>query len=71
MTSRSSAPCLAAAAVLAMSIGACVDRLPDQDLRVLSTTPAAKLSVDMLLQEFHSDARKARGTYDDKAVEIT
>ena len=56
---------------LLVSIAACVDHLPDQDLRVLTTTPAAKLSADLLWQEFHTDAGKARGTYHGQVVEIT
>jgi hypothetical protein len=58
------------AALLALA-AACVDRLPDQDLRILSATPAAKLSADLLWKEFQADADQARRTYFGKVVEIT
>jgi len=61
---------LAVVAALAASF-ACVDRLPDQDLRILSTTPAAKMSVDLLWQEFKADPAKAARQYHGRVVEIT
>ena len=61
---------LAAATALA-ALSACVDRLPDQDLRILSTTPAAKMSVDLLWQEFKADPAKAARQYHGHVVEIT
>ena len=71
MTSRWFACRVFVLAGVTASIVSCADRLPDQDLRVLSTTPAAKLSADLLWQEFHTDAPKARGTYHGQVVEIT
>ena len=60
---------LALAAFLASA--ACVDRLPDQDLRILSATPTAKLSVDLLWKEFQDYPDQARRTYFGKVVEVT
>ena len=50
---------------------ACVDRLPDQDLRILQATPVAKLSVDLLVQEYTTNASDANRRYFGKAIEIT
>jgi hypothetical protein len=50
---------------------ACVDRLPDQDLRIRSAVPAAKLSADLLWREFQDNADTARRTYWGTVVEIT
>jgi len=50
---------------------ACVDQLPDQDLRIRTTTPSAKLSADLLWKEFQDNTAAARGVYFGKVVEIT
>jgi hypothetical protein len=50
---------------------ACVNRLPDQDLRILGARPDAKLSVDLLWKEFQSNADQARRMYFGKVVEVT
>jgi hypothetical protein len=50
---------------------ACVDRLPDQDLRILNATPDAKLSADLLWKAFQDNATEARRTYWGKVVEVT
>jgi hypothetical protein len=50
---------------------ACVNRLPDQDLRILSAVPDTKLSVDLLWKEFQSNADQARRTYFGKVVVIS
>jgi hypothetical protein len=50
---------------------ACIDRLPDQDLRILDATPVAKLSVDLLVQDYRTNAGDANRRYFGKAVEIT
>ena len=42
---------------------ACIDRLPDQDLRILQSTPTERLSADILWKDYHADAAKARSTY--------
>jgi tRNA_anti-like len=59
------------AALLVLVAMACVDRLPDQDLRILQATPVAKLSVDLLVQEYAANAGEANRRYFGKAVEIT
>jgi hypothetical protein len=46
-------------------------RLPDQDLRITEATPAAKMSVDLLWQEYKADASKAGRAYHGRAIEIT
>jgi hypothetical protein len=60
--------CAIAAATLA---AACVNHLPDQDLRILGARPDAKLSVELLWKEFQNDSAMARSRYFGKAVEIT
>jgi hypothetical protein len=50
---------------------ACVDRLPDQDLRILTATPSAKLSADLLWKAFQDNAADARRTYFGKVIEVT
>jgi hypothetical protein len=57
--------------LLLAGAGACVDRLPDQDLRILTATPVAKLSADLLWKEFQANPDAARRTYFGKVVEIT
>ena len=47
---------------------ACVDRLPDQDLRITTAVPAAKLSSDLLWQEFSADSAAATKRYFGKAT---
>lgn len=56
---------------LSAASAACVSRLPDQDLRILTARPDAKLSVELLWKEFQSDAAQARRAYFGKVVEIT
>jgi hypothetical protein len=50
---------------------ACVNQLPDQDLRILGAEPDAKLSVELLWKEFQSNSDQARRSYFGKVVEIT
>src|SRR5262245_48434260 len=50
---------------------ACVDRLPDQDLRILTATPSAKLSADLLWKAFQENAAEAKRSYWGKVVEVT
>jgi hypothetical protein len=51
---------------------ACIDRLPDQDLRILAaTTPDMKLSADLLWKAFKDNAGEARRLYFGKVVEVT
>jgi hypothetical protein len=61
-------PLLVAVAALA---AACADRLPDQDLRILNAAPAAKLSADVLWNDYSTDRRAADRKYWGKAVELT
>src|SRR5262245_16431257 len=49
----------------------CVNRLPDQDLRILQARPDAKLSADLLWKAFQDNGAEARRTYFGKVVEIT
>jgi hypothetical protein len=46
---------LAAAALLV--VASCANHLPDQDLRILTAQPAAKLSASDLWKDFQADAR--------------
>lgn len=57
--------------IVTMLAGGCVDHLPEQDLRILTTTPAAKMSVALLWKEFAGNATDAGGKYKGQAVEIT
>ena len=50
---------------------ACVDTLPEQDLRILDAVPVAKMSADILWAEYESDASAADGRYWGNAIEIT
>jgi hypothetical protein len=49
----------------------CIDRLPDQDLRILSATPAARLSADILWKDYATDAGKANRQYFGEAIIVT
>jgi len=55
----------------AVSAAACVNRLPDQDLRILSAKPDAKLPVELFWKEFQTNADQARRAYFGKVVELT
>ena len=50
---------------------ACIDRLPDQDLRILQAQPAAKLSASDLWKDFETDAAGARSRYFGKAIDVS
>jgi len=60
---------LALAALLA--VASCANHLPDQDLRILSAQPAAKLSASDLWKDFQADAAAAKSRYFGKAVDIS
>ena len=62
---------LSAIGFLALTSAACVNRLPDQDLRIVGAAPDAKLSVELLWKEFQSNPAAARSRYFGKVVEIT
>ena len=53
------------------SLTSCVNRLPDQDLRIRTATPVAKMSAADLWQDYQTDARGADGRYWGRAVEIS
>jgi hypothetical protein len=57
--------------MLALLVPACVKHLPDQDLRILTATPAAKLSSDDLWKDFQKDPAEARRQYFGKAVDVS
>lgn len=50
---------------------ACMKSLPDQDLRILTAAPAAKLSTDDLWRDFQRDPSAARRQYFGTAVDIS
>ena len=50
---------------------ACVDHLPDQDLRILREQPTAKLSASDLWKDFEADASAARARYFGKAIDVS
>jgi hypothetical protein len=50
---------------------ACMDRLPDQDLRILSATPVARLSADILWTEYAADSTAADRAYWSKPIVVT
>jgi hypothetical protein len=60
-----------AVAVLCLASMACVDRLPDQDRRILTTPPSAKLSDDALWSDYQADAAAADKKYWGKVIELT
>ena len=57
--------------VLLLVSAGCVDHLPDQDLRILSEQPAAKLSASDLWKDFEGDASGARSRYFGKAIDVS
>ena len=60
---------LALAALLA--VASCANHLPDQDLRILTAQPAAKLAASDLWKDFRADAAAAKSRYFGKAVDIS
>ena len=60
---------LAAAALLV--VVSCANHLPDQDLRILTAQPAAKLSASDLWKDFQADAAAAKSRYFGKAMDIS
>jgi hypothetical protein len=57
---------------LVLASAACAaDHLPDQDLRILTAAPGAKLPADDLWQDFQKDPAAARRQYFGKAVDIS
>ena len=60
---------LALAALLV--VASCANHLPDQDLRILTAQPAAKLAASDLWKDFQADAAAAKSRYFGKAVDIS
>jgi hypothetical protein len=50
---------------------ACTDRLPDQDLRILSASPVERLSAAVLWDDFHKSAADASARYHGRAIVVT
>jgi hypothetical protein len=50
---------------------ACVSQLPDQDLRITTASPAAKLSASDLWKDFQADTKAARSRYFGAAVDVS
>jgi hypothetical protein len=58
--------------LVALSAAAgCVDRLPDQDLRILTATAVAKLPVDALVGDYRADRGAADRQYWGKPIEVS
>ena len=68
MSSSVALPALVAGFI---AIVACTDHLPEQDLRILSAAPVARLSADILWQEYQGDRDAADRAYWGKPVVIT
>lgn len=60
-----------AAAAAAVSVVACVDRLPAQDLRILSAVPIERLSVSLLWDDYQKDSAATGRKYRAQAVVVT
>jgi len=58
-------------AAVALALGACVDRLPAQDRRILAATAVAKLSVEDLARDYQRDAAAANKLYWGKPIEVS
>jgi len=55
----------------AVAAAACVDRLPDQDLRIVSATAVVKMPVEDFAKEYQTDRAAADRRYFGKAVELS
>ena len=64
-------PRLLPALVALLAVASCANHLPDQDLRILTAQPAAKLSASDLWKDFQADAAAAKARYFGKAVDIS
>jgi len=56
---------------LSIAGAACVSNLPEQDLRILSAQPSAKLSASDLWKDFQADATAATRKYFGKAIDVS
>ena len=61
----------ATALLAALVLVSCVDHLPDQDLRILSAQPQAKLSASDLWKDFETDGAAAKTKYFGKAIDVS
>jgi hypothetical protein len=62
---------VAAAALALAAAWSCTSTLPDQDRRIVSTAPDAKLSVDMLWKDFQANAADASRRYHGRAIVLS
>ena len=62
---------LALILVTVATAAGCVDRLPDQDLRILSATAVAKMPVDALASDYRADRAAADRQYWSKPIEVS
>lgn len=51
--------------------GACADRVPDQDLRILSAASSSRMSADILWNEYQADRAQADRAYWGKAIVVS
>lgn len=65
------APTIVAAILVAAASVACTERLPDQDLRILSAAPVERLSASLLWDDYARDAAGARSRYGGRAIVVT
>ena len=56
---------------LTVAGAACVSNLPEQDLRILTAQPYAKLSTSDLWKDFQTDAAAATKKYFGKAIDVS
>jgi len=57
--------------VVSVALAACIDHLPDQDLRILGASPSARLSADILWKDYQGDRKKADGLYFGKPIVVS
>jgi hypothetical protein len=57
--------------LVALALPACVDHLPDQDMRILTAAPAARLRAEDLWNDYAADPKNAAARYFGKAVIVT
>lgn len=62
---------LLTACCLTILAAACAEHLPDQDLRILTAQPSAKLSASDLWKDFQADAAEARKSCFGKAIDVS
>ena len=62
---------VAALLVAATSLAGCAEHLPDQDLRILSAQPSAKLSASDLWKDFSAGAAAAKEKYFGRAIDVS